>query len=64
VSYLLTACLGQTFTNGTNQQSQWCDSKAGMCMAINIPSTSAPDYYLSITAPEAVGYAVSQIHNI
>ena len=31
-------------------------------MAINIPSTSAPDYYISITAPQAVGYALSLTH--
>jgi hypothetical protein len=27
-------------------------------MAINIPSTTAPDYYISITAPQSVGYLV------
>jgi hypothetical protein len=57
VSLLWSACAGQSFGNGTNQQqAQWCDGKSGMCMAINIPSASAPDYYLAITAPQAIGY--------
>lgn len=30
-------------------------------MAINIPSTTAPDYYLSITAPQGVGYFCAYI---
>ena len=27
-----------------------------MCFAINIPSTTSPDYYIAITAPENIGY--------
>lgn len=51
VSFLLWT--GQASSSETNQ---WCDYQSGMCMAINIPSTTASDYYLSITAPHSVGY--------
>jgi hypothetical protein len=61
VSLLWSVCAGQSFSNGTNQQqAQWCDGKSGMCMAINIPSASAPDYYLAITAPQAIGYLLGR----
>ena len=54
LGFFAALCLGQNLTS--KQQAQWCDSKAGMCFAINIPSIKAPDYFIAITAPDNVGY--------
>jgi len=59
VDAFVTLCRAQLpNTNATNnkQLAQWCDGKSGICMAINIPSTSSTDYYLAITAPQNIGY--------
>ena len=59
---IFAVCLAQD--NGTiilgRQQAQWCDSDPGMCFAINIPSDTATDYYVSMTAPSKVGYILSK----
>jgi hypothetical protein len=60
VDSFVTLCHAQ-FNNATNstnnkQLAQWCDGKSGLCMAINIPTTSSTDYYLAITAPQNIGY--------
>jgi len=58
VGTFLTSCHAQLQTSNTTdnaQLAQWCDGKSGMCMAINIPSTTSADYYMAITAPDSTG---------